>query len=193
MSWQRRIMATALLLGSSLCAATQDASPRLFVAPDGNDRNPGTLAEPLATLQAAVGRAEKSLRRCAASRSEAFHIVLMDGVYRQAAPVELSGRSFSRKRRLVIRAQNEGRARLSGAVLLPPVRLRPAREASRAHRLFQENSLPHLLAVDLRGVAHTLVGLAGVVAPWPTTGVASWLEPGDSAPSPEPVVSRAAR
>jgi hypothetical protein len=53
----------------------------IYVSPTGNDRNPGTNDQPLATLQAAIRKARDFRRLNYASLSDGIHIILRGGIY----------------------------------------------------------------------------------------------------------------
>ena len=53
----------------------------IFVSPNGNDQNPGTKEQPLATLQAAIRKARDLRRLNDASIKGGIHILLRGGVY----------------------------------------------------------------------------------------------------------------
>ncbi len=95
-----------LFTSISLSAAT------VYVAPNGDDVNPGTRERPVATATAA----RDVLRRLRAA-SGPMTIEFADGVYRQAAPVQLSAADGGTADSPVIwRAAHRGKAIFSGSV-----------------------------------------------------------------------------
>ena len=66
-----------------LPTVTAAADTVLYVSPDGDDSNPGTLASPLATLKGA----RDAVRRLNADMSGDITVYLRGGVYRQTEPV----------------------------------------------------------------------------------------------------------
>lgn len=102
----RRILCTALLAGSISCPASADD---LYVSPTGNDANPGTKTEPVATL----ARAQEVMRSRAANVPATVHVA--DGTY--YLPETLVFRpqdSGSAANPVIFQAENEGEAILSG-------------------------------------------------------------------------------
>lgn len=65
-------------------------SAEWFVASDGSDSNPGTQAQPLATLQAARDRI-RDWKRTTAPGEQAVTVWIRGGVYELTAPLELTG------------------------------------------------------------------------------------------------------
>ena len=74
------ILALLVVLPIGLTAA------QIYVAPRGNDANPGTVAQPVATPQ----RAQMLVRNLiAAGLSNSVEVVFADGIYEMSAPLEL--------------------------------------------------------------------------------------------------------
>lgn len=69
-----------LLVYILLFALTGNAAD-IYVSPTGNDRNPGTKEQPLATLQAAIRKARDLRRQNDASVKDGIHIILRGGNY----------------------------------------------------------------------------------------------------------------
>jgi hypothetical protein len=75
----KRLLACFLYFFVLLAPASYGAD--IFVSPNGNDRNPGTKEQPLATLQAAIRKARDLRRLNDASVKDGIHIILRGGVY----------------------------------------------------------------------------------------------------------------
>src|SRR5947207_6401577 len=69
-----------------LLIVTAAGGATLHVSPTGDDRNPGTAAQPFATLS----RAHDEIRRRSAERP--FTVIVHAGTYRQAVTLELDAR-----------------------------------------------------------------------------------------------------
>ncbi|UOQ51119.1 right-handed parallel beta-helix repeat-containing protein [Hymenobacter cellulosivorans] len=80
----RSIPASLLLLLSALTMPARAAD--IWVAPNGSDRNPGTAAQPLATLTMALRQARDLRRLRDASVQNGVHIWVKGGEYRLAEP-----------------------------------------------------------------------------------------------------------
>jgi len=82
-------LAAALILGLLMLASPDAPAAQLFVALNGDDANPGTEAQPFATLE----RARDEVRRLKADGSkpaEGITVELRGGVYELARPFELT-------------------------------------------------------------------------------------------------------
>jgi hypothetical protein len=77
----RALVAALALLPAALFAATE-----IHIAPLGNDANPGTAAQPVATPQGAQVRARSLIR---AALKDAVEVIFAGGTYGMAAPLEL--------------------------------------------------------------------------------------------------------
>lgn len=114
--WFAKYIKTLALSFGIFLAISMNAlsnSVDIYVTPSGNDRNPGTQSEPLATLEAA----REAARPHAGKSPVTIH--LADGTYYLTKPLILhpedSGTSAAP---VVFRATNEGGAVISGGVLL---------------------------------------------------------------------------
>ncbi|MCD6304122.1 MAG: right-handed parallel beta-helix repeat-containing protein [Planctomycetes bacterium] len=94
---------TASAVGDSAAAPGRDAGRKIYVAPGGNDANPGTAEEPLHTIAAAARRLQPG-DTC----------ILRGGSYRQA--VSLKGLAGRPGRPITFRAEAGERAVLDGTV-----------------------------------------------------------------------------
>ena len=95
-----------------LCASSLFAG-ELFVAPNGNDSNPGTQAEPLATLEAARDRIQAS----ANAQTEAWTVNLAEGEYAVTKPMEFKTEN-SGSPEVVYRGAANGKTVLTGGIEL---------------------------------------------------------------------------
>ena len=100
----RMLWATGLL---GLCLAPYSMGVEVFVSSDGKDANPGTVEQPLKSIQAAV----QKIRKTSANPSEKRIVTLEDGVYYLDKALVLNGEDSG----LVIRAKNPNKAVVSGA------------------------------------------------------------------------------
>jgi hypothetical protein len=76
----------ALLAALAFLPATMFAATRVYVAPTGNDANPGTQAQPVATPQGAQVRVRALIQ---AGLSNAVDVIFAAGTYDLTAPLEL--------------------------------------------------------------------------------------------------------
>lgn len=83
-----RYLAIALLAASIIPIDAADVRNRFFVDPAGDDADPGTLAQPFATL----GRARDAVRAVNAAMTGDVHVVLRGGTYRLDETLRLDGR-----------------------------------------------------------------------------------------------------
>lgn len=98
----------ALAACGTYLAVAGFGATEIFVSPSGDDRNDGSAAKPVKTLQRALDRVRAVLR------DEPKTIVVRDGVYPFEKPVCLTADDYD----LTIRAEHGGKAVFSGAVKL---------------------------------------------------------------------------
>jgi hypothetical protein len=85
--------------------------PHFFVAPDGNDANPGSEQQPFLTLE----RARAAVRDALASGTGPIRVWLREGTYRRTAPFELAPRDSGHFERPITWSAYPGeRAEISG-------------------------------------------------------------------------------
>ena len=91
----------------------------IYVSPNGNDANPGTKEQPLATLQAAIRKARNLRRVNAESIKDGIHIILRGGNYQILETVVLRpADSGTRESSTYIEAAPDEKPILSGSVTL---------------------------------------------------------------------------
>ena len=95
-----------------LCTSSLFAG-ELFVAPNGNDSNPGTQAAPLATLEAARDRIQASPN----AQTEAWTVNLAEGEYAVTKPIEFKPEN-SGSPEVVYRGAVSGKTILTGGIEL---------------------------------------------------------------------------
>ena len=83
--WMVSALAGATMAAFGLCPANEAAGMEFFVAPNGNDANPGTTAKPFATLVKARDAAR-------AAKAADARVVVRGGSYFLDAPLGLDGR-----------------------------------------------------------------------------------------------------
>ena len=129
-----------------------------YVSPQGNDRNPGTLAAPWQTLVGARDAVRAWRQAQPAGRSEAVTVWLRGGTYPLSRTFELTMADGGTASAPVTYAayQNET-VRLSGGRVLPAVVFSPVHSAAARQRLPAE-SQPHVLEVDLSALGMTDFG-----------------------------------
>ncbi len=109
-----KIVCILILSGWFLSPA---AAAEFWVSPSGNDGNPGTQAQPFASVATALREARKLRRLGKAAANEPLHIILRDGVYPQTSPLLLrSADSGTETSPTVIEAAPGEQPVLSGGV-----------------------------------------------------------------------------
>lgn len=89
----RRLLTITLLSLTSACFAAPNLPPAdgpaadIWVAPSGNDANPGTETAPMATVSAALRKARELRRLADPSIAAGVHIILKGGEYRLLEPI----------------------------------------------------------------------------------------------------------
>jgi len=122
----RRLITTVLLvgLGTACQIPVPISAAELWVAPDGDDRNPGTRAEPLTSPATALRKARELRRLQDPSVTDGIQIILRGGTYPLTSPLfvrpEDSGTETSPTR--IQSAQGESPV-LSGGVVVTGWRL----------------------------------------------------------------------
>ncbi len=96
-----------LLVGGAYSQADTPSSVPFYVAPKGNDANPGTKEKPFATLEAGRDAARKAA-------PGSHRVVMMAGDYFQTKPLELNARDNG----LTIEAESAGKVTLYGGQLV---------------------------------------------------------------------------
>ena len=147
-----RWLPVSLLLLSSTHALER------YVSPQGDDRNPGTLAAPWQTLEGARDAVRVWRQTQPAGASEAVTVWLRGGTYPLARTFELTKADSGTAAAPVNFAayQNEI-VRLSGGREVPATRFGPVSAAAALGRLPPE-SRPHVREVDLRALGITDFG-----------------------------------
>jgi hypothetical protein len=92
------LLGLALALGACAGSASADPPQQLYVAKSGDDANPGTSAEPFATLQ----RAQQEVRALAPTMRSDVVVNVRAGTYRLRAPLELGAADSGRDGHRVI-------------------------------------------------------------------------------------------
>lgn len=148
-----------LLRLAFLVAAVASLGAReIFVAPDGDDRNPGTLAQPLGTLEGARDAVRAARRAPGAVEGEAFTVWLRGGTYPLARTFELTREDGGTAAARVTYAAYQGETvRLSGGRVIPQRFFGPVGDPAVQRRL-PAGSSAHVLQADLRAAGVTDFG-----------------------------------
>ena len=84
-------LAAALILGLLMLASPDAPAAQLFVAPNGDDANPGTEAKPFATLERARDEVRRlKLKANGSEPAEGITVEIRGGVYELSRPFELT-------------------------------------------------------------------------------------------------------
>lgn len=107
-----------MLVAAMLCCGIQMQAGDIFVSAErGNDKAPGTAAEPLRTVDMALKQAREWRRLKRPEAEGGINIILGDGIYSRTLPLfvrpEDSGTPASPT---VVRAENAGKAVISGGM-----------------------------------------------------------------------------
>ncbi len=136
-----------------LLAATASAT-EFYVAPDGNDANPGTQSAPFASLNAARDAARAAKRE----GSEAATVFLRGGDYFLERTFELNERdSGSEQQPTVYRAFEDETVRISGGRVIAPSAFAPVTDADVLRRI-PEEAHGHVVQADLKALGITNYG-----------------------------------
>lgn len=149
----KKLLAFTAALYSAV--SLQAFASSIYVSPRGDDRGDGKKSSPLKTLEAARDKS-RAMRK---KPSDKIEIILADGVYFLPSTVEF-GSSDSN---LVIRAENKGAARLTGALKLPP--FKPLKDKAILAKLPPEADPSKVFESDIRIAGVTNVGLQKIKSP----------------------------
>ncbi|MDP6361461.1 MAG: hypothetical protein QF473_40500, partial [Planctomycetota bacterium] len=121
--WMTILIASAMLPCRSVCAEFEPLG--IYVATDGSDRNPGTEAEPFATLERARN-AIRALNRKDGLPPRGVTVWLRGGVYYLSGTFELAKEdSGTKSSPIVYRAYGEEKVWLSGGKKIDPSHFKP--------------------------------------------------------------------
>ena len=119
----KTILTSVVLLCIGSLAATEMPGAKVFVAPNGNDANPGTLAKPFATLLRAQQQARKAAGR------EAVTVLIREGTYYLPEPLVITAAdSGSKAAPVVYQAYQNERPVISGGVLMRNLKWTPYKD-----------------------------------------------------------------
>lgn len=139
----------ALAICSLLSTCAVSHAAELYVAPNGNDGNPGTRAVPLKTLEAARDAIRK-LTNDQGHLAGGTTVWLRGGVYRIGKTFELDGRdSGTKDAPIVYRACEGEEVRLNGGRELAPAAFQPVSDPAILARL-PESSRGKVFQIDLK-------------------------------------------
>ena len=142
------------ILLSGLCSA---ASIELFVAPNGDDKNPGTKEKPLASLSAA--RDALRLLNKEGKRPDGATVWVRGGLYPNCATFSLTKEdSGTAAAPIVYRGIDGEDVRLSGGAEIPASAFKPVTDSAILERL-DEAARGKVLAADLKAVGITDFGV----------------------------------
>lgn len=144
--------------GASIPDAGSDFGAELFVATDGADTNPGTLARPFATLERA--RTElASIKKGGGGPVGGVAITLRGGVYPRNAPFTLGADdSGTADRPVVWRSHANERARLVGGRLLDATKFSVVSATSPVWPRLDAAARGHVMSIDLEAQGITDFG-----------------------------------
>ena len=124
----------------------------LYVAVDGNDRNPGTLAQPLRSLEAARSQVRTRFKIGDLAVRKPVTVWIREGTYQLAHSFELTNEdSGVAGARITYAAYAGETVKLSGGVALAPQIFGPVQDADALRRL-PVGSRGHVLQADLKAL-----------------------------------------
>ena len=130
----------------------------LYVSPEGNDRNPGTLAQPLRTLEAARAVVRAELAGQDGGARPAITVWLRGGTYPLTRTFELTRQdSGTAAARVTYAAYGKEVVRLSGGATLPASAFNRVNHPDALRRL-PADSRAHVVQADLRAAGVTNFG-----------------------------------
>jgi len=141
---------------SLTAAGILSAAESLYVAPNGDDGNPGTMAAPFATLD----RASDAIRQMKGRGlpTGGVTVFIRGGVYQREATFELQSQdSGTPQSPVVYRSYQDEEVRLVGGPTIPASALGPVKAAAIAERL-DKQARGNVLAVDLKALGVTDFG-----------------------------------
>ena len=153
-----RLVFLALTIATMCLNSCRDTAPgSLFVAPNGNDSNPGTLADPFATLEAARN-AVRELKKAHGLPGGGITVYLREGIYTRSGTFELKhGDSGTADSPIVYRNYEDDTVRLSGGASLSSDSFRVVQDAAVLSRL-PEQARERVRVVDLKALGITDYG-----------------------------------
>lgn len=138
----------ALTLAAFLLTIQPLAAAEFFVAPEGSDANPGTQAEPFATLERARD-ALRAMRQAEGLPASGATVWIRGGTYPRKQTFELAEQdSGTEQGPVVYRAFGDEQPRLVGGRVLAPADFRPVTDPAVLDRL-QPEARQHVVEVDL--------------------------------------------
>ena len=126
----------AALAVSAAFLSVAHAATEIYVAPGAKPDGDGSKVRPFATLE----EARQKIRTLKAEKPDApYAVVLRDGTYRLSATFDLKAEDGGTEANPVVyRAENPGRAKLYGGIVLPEKSFAPCRDAAVLNRLRPE-------------------------------------------------------
>ncbi|MCK4874109.1 MAG: right-handed parallel beta-helix repeat-containing protein [Phycisphaerales bacterium] len=143
-------IAALLVACSPVLGATE--ALELFVAPDGDDSNPGTMPEPLATLTAARD-AVRAVKNDQGLPDGGVTVCLRAGSYRLTESFTLTNvDSGMDDAPVTYRAHGDEAVTLLGGICLDPGLFLPLTDAAIRRRIIDESARDRVLHIDLRAL-----------------------------------------
>jgi len=141
----------SMLLVTTLAFVSVHAQ-EVFVSPDGNNENPGTLLKPFRTIDRAREAVRVYQKATAATTRQPFTVWLRGGTYPLANTFELTRTDAgTANARVTYAAYAHESIRLSGGITVPAAAFHPASDPVIVRRLPPE-SRRHVLEADLRAL-----------------------------------------
>jgi len=139
-----------LLICVALCNSSIGIAIELYVAPYGNDGNPGTLERPFQTIKAARDAIKAS--KCG-NIAEKTTVYLRGGSYYLEQPLELAAiDSGSKNTPVIYCAFKNEKVHLLGGKLIPASAFKPVVDANIRNHIVEVSARDKVLAADLVGI-----------------------------------------
>ncbi len=144
---------TMTMLGAML-ALTRAAE--FYVAPAGNDANPGTKDQPFATLERARDAVRDSTNR------DNLAVVLRGGIYQQESSLEFDAKDSGTPSQAVVWKSAPGEtARIIGGIVVPTASVERVKDAAILNRVISSKARKELLEINLATLGITNCGQIG--------------------------------
>jgi alpha-N-acetylglucosaminidase len=140
-----------------LSVALTAQAAEFYIAPSGNDANPGTEGRPFASLE----RARDAIRD--ATNRNHLVVVLREGIYPQEKPLEFDARDCGTRNQPVVWKSAPGEtACIIGGIVVPAISMERVDNSAILNRLISPEARNGLLEIDLAALGVTNCGQIGL-------------------------------
>jgi hypothetical protein len=144
------------VLGLDVCNGFE-VSSRYYVAPDGNDSNPGTVQQPFLTLAKA-----RDAVRVSRLNGEAVSVIVHGGIYQLGTTLNFNAADSGTEASPVIwKAAPGENVRIIGGQIVPANAIQPVTDTDILNRVINLEARKHLMQIDLAAFGITNYGQVG--------------------------------